>query len=56
VSQHIAELERTVGLQLLERRPVRPTGAGLLALAAADAVEEALAAAETGLRAPGLSA
>jgi DNA-binding transcriptional LysR family regulator len=51
VSQHIAELERAVGLRLLERRPVRPTPAGELALAAAEAAGHALAAAETGLRA-----
>jgi DNA-binding transcriptional LysR family regulator len=51
VSQHIAELERTVGLRLLERRPVRLTAAGELALAAADTVRDALAAADTGLRA-----
>jgi len=51
VSQHITELERAVGLRLLDRRPVRPTEAGLLALAAADGVEDALAVAETALRA-----
>jgi DNA-binding transcriptional LysR family regulator len=50
VSQHIAELERAVGLRLLERRPVRPTPAGQLALAAAEAAGNALAAAEAGLR------
>lgn len=51
VSQHIAELERAVGLRLLDRRPVRPTAAGRLALAAADAAGSALAAGETALRA-----
>jgi DNA-binding transcriptional LysR family regulator len=51
VSQHIGELERAVGLRLLERRPVRPTQAGQLALAAAEAAANALAAAEAGLRA-----
>jgi DNA-binding transcriptional LysR family regulator len=51
ISQHIAELERTVGLPLLQRRPVRPTPAGLIALAAADAAAEALSAAATELRA-----
>jgi DNA-binding transcriptional LysR family regulator len=51
VSQHIAELERAAGLRLLERRPVRATGAGLVALRAARAAGEAIAAAETELRA-----
>lgn len=51
VSQHIAELERAVGMRLLDRRPVRPTPAGALALAAAEAAGDALAAAEAGLRA-----
>jgi len=51
VSQHVAELERAVGLRLVDRRPVRPTDAGLLALSAANAVDDALAAAGTGLRA-----
>ncbi|MGZ4279146.1 MAG: LysR family transcriptional regulator [Solirubrobacteraceae bacterium] len=49
VSQHIAELERATGLRLLDRRPVRPTEAGLVALRAADAAGEALAAAATEL-------
>jgi DNA-binding transcriptional LysR family regulator len=51
VSQHIAELERAIGLRLLERGPVRPTAAGQLALAADEAASRALAAAEAGLRA-----
>lgn len=50
VSQHIAELERAVGLKLLERRPARPTEAGLVALEAADAIQEAIGAASTRLR------
>jgi DNA-binding transcriptional LysR family regulator len=51
VSQQIAELERAAGLPLLQRRPVRTTEAGLVALAAAATADEALAAAETELRA-----
>lgn len=51
VSQHISELERSVGLKLLERRPVRATEAGLVALEAADAIYEAIGAASTRLRA-----
>jgi DNA-binding transcriptional LysR family regulator len=51
VSQQIAELERVAGLPLLERRPVRPTDAGRIALAAARAAGEALTAADTELRA-----
>lgn len=51
ISQHISELERAAGLRLLERRPVRPTDAGLVALRAAHAAGEAIAAAETELRA-----
>lgn len=51
VSQHISELERSVGLELLERRPVRVTEAGLVALKAADAIYEAIGAASTQLRA-----
>ncbi|MGI8421803.1 MAG: LysR family transcriptional regulator [Gaiellaceae bacterium] len=51
VSQHIAELERASGMELLKRRPVRPTEAGLIALRAADATAEALAVAHTQLRA-----
>ncbi len=51
VSQHITELERAVGLKLLERRPVRATEAGLVALKAADATQEAIGAASTQLRA-----
>lgn len=51
VSQHIAELERAAGQRLLERRPVRATDAGLVALRAARAAGEAIAAAETELRA-----
>lgn len=51
VSQHIGELERAVGLRLLERRPVRATEAGLVALEAADATSEAIGAASTRLRA-----
>src|SRR5437588_11166138 len=44
--QHISELERAVGLRFLERRPVRPTEAGQLALTAAETATHALAAAE----------
>ncbi|HEV7941420.1 MAG TPA: LysR family transcriptional regulator [Solirubrobacteraceae bacterium] len=51
VSQHITELERSIGLKLLERRPVRPTEAGLVALTAADATYEAIGAANTKLTA-----
>ncbi|MBI5104979.1 MAG: LysR family transcriptional regulator [Solirubrobacterales bacterium] len=51
VSQQIAELERTIGLRLVERRPVRPTAAGVVALRAAQAAGEALAAGATQLRA-----
>jgi len=51
VSQHIAELERAAGMRLLERRPVRPTEAGLVAARAAEASGRALAAAAAELRA-----
>jgi DNA-binding transcriptional LysR family regulator len=51
VSQQIAELERAVGLPLLERRPVRPTAAGEIALDAARATGTLLDAAATELRA-----
>jgi DNA-binding transcriptional LysR family regulator len=45
VSQQIAELERRTGLRVLERRPVRPTPAGLVLLDAAMGVRAALATA-----------
>lgn len=51
VSQHIGELERATGQRLLERRPVRVTAAGRIALRAAHAAGTAIAAAETELRA-----
>jgi DNA-binding transcriptional LysR family regulator len=51
VSQHIAELERAAGQRLLQRRPVRATAAGLVALRAAQATGQAIAAASTELRA-----
>lgn len=51
VSQQISELERAVGLPLLERRPVRPTAAGEVALAAARQAGAVLDAAATELRA-----
>lgn len=51
VSQQISELERAVGLPLLERRPVRPTAAGEVALAAAHQTGAVLDAAATQLRA-----
>ena len=51
VSQQISELERAVGLPLLERRPVRPTAAGEVALAAAREAGAVLDAAATELRA-----
>jgi DNA-binding transcriptional LysR family regulator len=51
VSQQIAGLERAAGQRLLERRPVRPTEAGLVALRAAQATGQAIAAATTELRA-----
>ncbi len=50
VSQQIADLESAAGLRLLQRRPVRPTAAGLVALRAANAQAEALRAATTELR------
>ncbi|WP_053226318.1 LysR family transcriptional regulator [Solirubrobacter soli] len=51
VSQQISELERAVGLTLLERRPVRPTAAGEVALNAARHAGAVLDAAATELRA-----
>jgi DNA-binding transcriptional LysR family regulator len=51
VSQQISELERAVGLTLLERRPVRPTAAGEVALKAARHAGAVLDAAATELRA-----
>lgn len=51
VSQHIGELERAAGVRLLERRPVRATPAGQIALRAARVAGTAIAAAETELRA-----
>lgn len=50
VSQHVSELERSVGLRLLERRPVELTDAGEVAVAAAESVADAIAAAEAVLR------
>jgi DNA-binding transcriptional LysR family regulator len=47
VSQHVSELERSVGLRLLERRPVRLTDAGAVAVAAAESIGNAIAAAES---------
>ena len=51
VSQQIAELERAAGLALLERRPVRPTPAGEIALKAAHQAGAVLDTAATELRA-----
>lgn len=51
VSQQIAELERAAGTRLLERRPVRPTEAGLVVLRGAEAATGALAAAGAQLEA-----
>jgi DNA-binding transcriptional LysR family regulator len=51
VSQQIAELERATGLTLLQRRPVRPTAAGEIALKAARQTGTVLDAAATELRA-----
>ncbi|MDX3129921.1 LysR family transcriptional regulator [Streptomyces europaeiscabiei] len=45
VSQQVAELERRVGLRVLERRPVRPTQAGNILLEAEQGVRTALATA-----------
>src|SRR6188508_3401190 len=49
VSQQIAELERRVGLRVLERRPVRPTQAGQILLEAEQGVRTALATAASEL-------
>ncbi|MFF6914452.1 LysR substrate-binding domain-containing protein [Streptomyces sp. NPDC012466] len=51
VSQQIAELERRVGLRVLERRPVRPTQAGHILLDAEQGVRTALATAASELHA-----
>ncbi len=51
VSQQVAALERAAGVRLVERRPVRPTAAGLVALRAGERAAQALAAGETELRA-----
>jgi len=42
VSQQIAELERRVGSKVVDRRPVRPTDAGTVLLAAAASIQLAL--------------
>jgi DNA-binding transcriptional LysR family regulator len=49
VSQQIADLERRVGLRVLERRPVRPTQAGQVLLAAELRMRSVLATASTEL-------
>ena len=51
VSQQIAELERAAATRLLERRPVRPTEAGVVVLRAAEAATGALDAARAELNA-----
>ncbi len=43
VSQQIAELERRIGLRVLQRRPVKPTPAGLILLEAEQSVRATLA-------------
>lgn len=51
VSQHVAELERAAGTRLVERRPVRVTPAGEVALRAARSARATLDAADDELRA-----
>lgn len=51
VSQHLAELEAAAGARLVERRPVRVTPAGEVALRGARTAETALAAARDELHA-----
>ncbi|MEU1942262.1 LysR family transcriptional regulator [Streptomyces sp. NPDC059474] len=42
VSQQVAELERRAGLRVIQRRPVRPTAAGLVLLEAQGSVRTAM--------------
>ncbi|MBE1470158.1 LysR family transcriptional regulator [Kibdelosporangium phytohabitans] len=51
VSQQIADLERRAGLRVLDRRPVRPTAAGMVLLRVAGEVRAAMSRATTELTA-----
>ena len=51
VSQQITELERQVGARVLDRRPVRPTAAGQVLLDGEAKVRQALAVADSELKA-----